>query len=251
MPIFGGFFVEPIQGEAGIRVLPADFAAEIARVCEEVGCPLIIDEIQSGMGRSGSFLASSRIGLRGDYYLLAKSLAGGVTKSSVMLVREGRYRRDFELVHSSTFAKDALSCHVGLKVLQMLEADDGAAYRAAQQRGGALKAVLLAIQEDFQDVVLDVRGEGLMLGLEFRDQSESPSEQIAELAKSGFFGFAVAGYALRAHRLRLFQTASAMNTFRFEPSIYLSDSELKQIDTGLRDICTLLRKQDAARLTGS
>lgn len=251
LPVFGGFFVEPIQGEAGIRVLPAEFGAEISRVCEETGAPLIMDEIQSGMGRSGAFLASSRIGLRGDYYLLAKSLGGGIAKSSVMLVRGERYQRDFELAHSSTFAKDAFSCHVALKVVELLEADGGAAYRMAAERGAALKSRLEKVRGDFDDVVLDVRGEGLMLGFEFREQSSSPSAQIAQTAQEGFFGFAVAGYALRTHRLRLFQTASAMNTFRFEPSIFLSDAEIDQIDSGLRDICALLRAADGQRLMGT
>jgi acetylornithine/succinyldiaminopimelate/putrescine aminotransferase len=251
LPVIGGFFVEPVQGEAGIRVLPAEFGVEISRVCARTGAPLIVDEIQSGMGRSGSFLASSGLGLRGDYYLLAKSLGGGVAKSSVMLVRGSRYRREFELVHSSTFAKDAFSCFVGLRVLELLEADGGAAYGLARDRGAALRERLAGVWADFPDVVLDVRGVGLMLGLEFRDQSGSGSGPIAEAARSGFFGFAVAGYALRAHRLRLFQTASAMNTFRFEPSIHLSDAELDQIDTGLRDICELLRAGDGQRLLGT
>jgi acetylornithine/succinyldiaminopimelate/putrescine aminotransferase len=251
LPVFGGFFVEPIQGEAGIRVLPAEFGTEIGKVCEHTGAPLIMDEIQSGMGRSGAFFASSKIGLRGDYILLAKSLGGGVAKNAVMLVRGERYRRDFELVHSSTFAKDAFSCHIGLKVLELLEADGGAAYRKAAERGATLRSRIEAIRDDFKDVVLEIRGDGLMLGFEFQDQSTSASAKIAETAQAGFFGFAVAGYALRTHRLRLFQTASAMNTFRLEPSIDLTDAEIDRIEAGLRDICSLLRAGDGDRLLGT
>src|SRR5262249_31086911 len=101
-PVFGGFFVEPIQGEGGIHVLSRELANEIRQAADAVGFPVIIDEIQSGVGRSGAFFASSFVGLLGDYYVLAKSLGGGLAKSSVLLVREGRYRKEFELVHSST-----------------------------------------------------------------------------------------------------------------------------------------------------
>jgi acetylornithine/succinyldiaminopimelate/putrescine aminotransferase len=251
LPVFGGFFVEPIQGEAGIRVLPEAFGAEITRVCAATGAPLIIDEIQSGAGRSGSFFASSRIGLRGDYFLLAKSIGGGIAKNAVMLVRGERYRRDFELAHSSTFAKDAFSCYIGLQVLQILEADGGAAYRQAAERGAALRARLVAIRDDYKDVVLDVRGEGLMLGLEFHDQSGSSAPGIVELAQAGFFGFGVAGYLLREHAVRGFPTVSAVNTLRFEPSIFITDAQLDQTDTALRAVCEVIREQDQARFFGA
>ncbi|MEV4744727.1 aminotransferase class III-fold pyridoxal phosphate-dependent enzyme [Streptomyces sp. NPDC049555] len=245
-PVFCAFVLEPIQGEGGIRVLGREFAEEIQRVCAAVDCPVIVDEVQSGMGRSGSFFASSRVGLRGDYYALAKSLGGGIAKASVMLVRRSRYRPEFELVHSSTFAKDAFSCHIALKVLELMEADGGRVYRLAAERGQALKDVFEALRKDFPDVVEDVRGEGLMLGLEFRDQTQAASQALRENA--GTFGYLVAGYLLREHRLRTFPTASAVHTLRFEPSVHLTDEEIAQLEAGLRDVCAILRAQDGERL---
>ncbi|NEE51064.1 aminotransferase class III-fold pyridoxal phosphate-dependent enzyme, partial [Streptomyces sp. SID8455] len=123
-PVFCAFVVEPIQGEGGIRVLSEEFAREIQEFSAAIGCPVVVDEIQSGMGRTGTLLASSALGLRGDYYTLAKTLGGGIAKTSVMLVRQAYYRKEFEIVHSSTFAKDSFSCHIALKVLELLEADD-------------------------------------------------------------------------------------------------------------------------------
>ncbi|MGW3939385.1 aspartate aminotransferase family protein [Streptomyces phaeochromogenes] len=250
-PVFCAFLVEPVQGEGGIHVLSADSAAEIQRFCAEIDCPVVVDEIQSGMGRTGTLLASSQIGLRGDYYTLAKTLGGGIAKTSVMLVREARYRKAFEIVHSSTFAKDSFSCHVALKVLELLEADDGAAYRLAVERGAALRAALTKVREDFPEVVEDVRGKGLMLGMEFRDHSQSSSRILREAASGGLFGYVLAGHLLHRHAIRTFPTASAVGTLRFEPSLYVSDEQIAQLEAGLRDVCQILREEAGERLAGA
>ncbi|MFE0427014.1 aspartate aminotransferase family protein, partial [Streptomyces sp. NPDC058953] len=243
-PVFCAFLVEPIQGEGGIRALGAETAAELQRIAADVDCPIVVDEIQTGLGRTGAFLASAAIGLRGDYYVFSKSLGGGLTKSSVMLVREARYRKEFELVHSSTFAKDGLSSAVALKVLDLLEEDDGRAYRRAAERGERITAMLRAVQGDFPEVVADVRGRGLMLGFELRDQSDSPSELIAALARDGVLGYLVSGWLLRRHRIRALPTASAVDTLRFAPSVDVSDAEIDQLEAGLRGICAILRDRD-------
>ncbi|GAA0460958.1 aminotransferase class III-fold pyridoxal phosphate-dependent enzyme [Streptomyces sp. NPDC046215] len=249
-PIFGAFLLEPVQGEGGVRVITEEFARAIQDACAAIDCPIVVDEIQSGMGRTGAFLASSLIGLRGDYYTLAKSLGGGLAKVSVTLVRRPRYRQDFELVHSSTFAKDSFSSHIALKVLEIMEAEDGRIYRMARERGTKLVTTLEALRADFPDVIKDVRGKGLMLGLEFHDQSTSESPAIQGVSQAGFLGYTVAGFALREHRIRLFPTGSAFNTLRLQPSVYLSDEEIARLDAALRDVCGVLREQDGERLTG-
>ncbi|MGW3012168.1 aspartate aminotransferase family protein [Streptomyces sp. NPDC001219] len=240
-PVICAFVLEPIQGEGGIRELSAEFVQEIQEVCAELGAPVIVDEIQSGMGRTGDFLASTRLGLRGDYYTLAKSLGGGLAKISVLLVRASRYHGEFELIHSSTFAKDGFSSRIALKVLELLEADGGAAYRKAAELGDRLLAMLGSIREDFPEVVKDVRGRGLILGLEFHDQSEAQIPAISEAARAGLFGYLVAGHLLRGHRLRTFPTASAPNTLRFEPSVFLSEDEIAWLESALRDTCDIIR----------
>jgi acetylornithine/succinyldiaminopimelate/putrescine aminotransferase len=241
LPVFTAFLVEAIQGEGGINPITAEFAAELQRVCADFDCPVIVDEIQSGMGRTGAFLASSHIGLRGDYYTLAKSLGGGIAKTAVMLIRQHRHRPEFEFVHSSTFAKDSFSCGIALKVLEMLEAGDGRAYRLARERGDRMAAMLAAVRSAYPDVVRDVRGRGLMLGLEFADQSGAAAPAIREAAP--LLGYVLAGYLLRKHRIRVFPTASNVNTLRFEPSVELLDSEIDQLESGLRAVCDLLHGQ--------
>ncbi|MDT0615399.1 aspartate aminotransferase family protein [Streptomyces lancefieldiae] len=248
LPLLCAFVLEPIQGEGGIRLLDSESAATIQSACAEADVPIVVDEVQSGMGRTGTFLASTGIGLRGDYYALAKSLGGGIAKAAVMLARSSRYRPQFELVHSSTFAKDYFSTTIGLKVLDLLEADDGAAYRKAAERGAHLLDMLRSVQRDFPDVVRDVRGRGLMAGLEFHDQSGSEVEGLRQHAEGATLGYALAGKLLRSHRVRTFPTASSPNTLRFEPSIHIGDKEVAQLEAGLREVCALLRAQDGPGL---
>ncbi|MFJ3586838.1 aspartate aminotransferase family protein [Streptomyces sp. NPDC090127] len=246
-PSVCAFLLEPIQGEGGIVEVTPELAQEIQRECAAIDCPVVVDEIQSGMGRTGAFLAASSIGLRGDYYTLAKSLGGGLAKISVMLVRQTRYRKEFELLHSSTFAKDGFSGLVAHRVLDLLEADGGRLYGVAAERGNALKSMLEGVRADFPEVVKDVRGRGLMLGMEFHDQATASAPGIAGIAQAGFLGYALSGHLLRGHRIRTFPTASAVNTLRFEPSVYLSDAEIQQLETGLRSVAAILRDQDEQR----
>jgi acetylornithine/succinyldiaminopimelate/putrescine aminotransferase len=243
-PTVTAFLLEPIQGEGGIREVTPEYAADITAACEEAGVPLVLDEIQSGMGRTGAFFAGSHVGLRGDYYALSKSLGGGIAKAAVMLVRQKFYRGDFELLHSSTYAKDSFSCTIALKVLDMLEADGGRVYRTAVERGAKLAAMLESVRADHPDVVKEVRGRGLMLGLEFHDLSSAPSASVAEHTKTGMLGYAIGAYLLREHDIRVFPTASATETLRFEPSVELTDAEIDRMEAGLRAVVEVLRAPD-------
>jgi 5-hydroxydodecatetraenal 1-aminotransferase len=247
-PVIGAFFVEPVQGAANMKPVTVEFAHEIEKACEALGCPIVVDEVHSGMGRSGAFLASSHIGLRGDYYTLAKSIGGGIAKNAVVLIRRDRFHQKLEVIHSSTFAKDGFSGSIAIKVLDMLEADGGRAYRLAAERGDRLIAMLNSVRADFPDVIKDVCGIGLMLALEFQDQSNAASEIIREKARGGVLGFVIAGYILREHHIRVLPVGSSWNSVRFEPSIYLTDAEIERTESALRSLCTVLRDQDGQRL---
>lgn len=247
-PVFCAFFAEPIQGEGGIVPLSEEFAKEISAVCADFDCPLVVDEIQSGCGRTGAFYASSHIGLQGDYVTLAKSIAGGVAKLSVLLVRESRYRPEFELVHSSTFAKDGFSTLIAQKTLEVMERDD--VYRAAAERGARLLGVLEAVRADFPEVVEEVRGRGLLLGFAFSDQSGSSSATIAGAQGGGVLGYLISGFLLHNHQVRVLPTSSAPNTLRLQPSVGITDEQIARLDGGLREVCAAIRDADDAALLG-
>lgn len=250
LPVFCAFLVEPVQGEAGIRVLDRENADLIRELCDTVDCPVVVDEVQSGMGRTGAFFAASHIGLLGDYIVLAKSLGGGLAKTGMMLVSRRRYRPEFELTHSSTFAKDSYSTLIATKVVDLLEAEGGAAYRTAARRGKQLIELVTALAEEFPDVVEEVRGKGLMVALEIRDQTHAASEVIREQARAGALGYLLAGYLLRAHSVRTFPTASATHTMRLEPSVLVTDADIAQAGTALRGMLAAIQAQDGDALTG-
>ncbi|MFJ8751531.1 aspartate aminotransferase family protein [Streptomyces sp. NPDC102441] len=248
LPVVAAFVMEPVQGEAGIRVFDRETVRRIRQACETIDCPVIVDEVQSGMGRTGAFFAASHIGLQGDYITLAKSLGGGVAKAAVTLVRGSRYRKEFELVHSSTFAKDAFSTSIACRTVDLLEAGGGKAYQLAGERGSRLADMLRKLQQEFGSVVKEVRGKGLMIGLDFHDLSDSSDEVIAGQARAGLLGYLLSGYLLRVHALRLLPTASATNTLRLEPSVHITNAEIARLEAGLRGLLTALRDQNGAVL---
>jgi predicted amino acid dehydrogenase len=200
------------------------------------------------MGRTGAFLASSLISLKGDYYTLSKSLGGGLAKVAATLIRRSQYRWEFSLLHSSTFAEDEFSCQLALKTLDLLEDQDGAAYRRIRTLGETLYGILERLRQDYPDVIAAVRGTGLMLGIEFADQAMAYSRILRTTAHVQSLGYLIAGYLLRAASIRVAPCASNPNVVRIEPSMYLDDAELARIDAALRQVCTILRQQDTLHL---
>ncbi|UXI69106.1 aminotransferase class III-fold pyridoxal phosphate-dependent enzyme [Tahibacter amnicola] len=247
-PQYAAFLLEPIQGEGGIHSVDVEFGRAIRAFCNQQDCPLIIDEIQSGMGRTGAFLASSQIGLRGDYYTLSKSLGGGLAKLSALLIRQDRYDTDFGLVHSSTFAEDDFSSGIALAVLEQLERDDGALYRQAAERGNALKRGLESLRDRYPDVIKDIRGRGLFLGLEFHPRDAAYSQILRTTDYADSLGYFIAGYLLRIEGIRIAPTGSSPNVLRFEPSVYLDDDAIARVVDALDRVCRILRAEDTLHL---
>src|SRR5262249_47936446 len=158
--------------------------------------PLVADEIQCGLGRAGSFLYAEQLGVRPDYVLLGKSLGGGLVKVSAVAIACARFIPEFTLQHGSTFAGDGLSSHVATRALRLLDAEDVAA--AAGEAGRRLLSRLRALAARHPRAIREVRGRGLMLGLELETTFEG-SSFLRYLAQTGWLGYAVAGFLLRGH----------------------------------------------------
>jgi 4-aminobutyrate aminotransferase len=154
-------FVEPIQGEGGIIIPPVEFHRELRRICDENGILLVADEVQTGMGRTGRFLAMEHFGVRPDVVTLAKSLGGGFPIGATLSTAEV-FRWEGG-THASTFGGNLVACAAGLAVLNVIE-EEGL-LRAARERGETLRARLDELMEDYP--FLDhVRGLGLFVGVE-------------------------------------------------------------------------------------
>ena len=244
-----GVFVEPIQGEGGIREVRPSYAACLRRLADEHGFPLVFDESQTGMGRTGRFLASEALGVAGDYYILAKALGGGLTKTAAVMIDRRRYVDEFGYVHTSTFADDDLSSSVGLAALGLLDADGGALLETCREKGAFLLERLGGLQRRYPEVLEEVRGRGLMIGLEFRSApAGSPSRFIQALYEQRLLVLMLAGHYLHDHRIRVLPALSAPFALRLEPSAYVSREELQRFVDATESVLGLLRAGNVTKL---
>jgi acetylornithine/succinyldiaminopimelate/putrescine aminotransferase/predicted amino acid dehydrogenase len=241
-----GFIFEPVLGEGGVRPVDGSFAQRAARLCADRDVPLIADECQCGMGRTGAFLASESLGVQPDYIVLSKALGGGLAKISVLLVRRERYRDEFDLQHTSTYAEDDFSCAIALKVLELI---DDSVLAACREKGERLLAGLGELAARHPGVIAEVRGRGLMIAVEFRRPSNSPSFLLRLLTAGEDLAYVLAGYLLNVHRIRVAPTLGDRFTLRMEPSALIGDKEIGRLLWAMEDVCNRLARGDAPGLT--
>jgi acetylornithine/succinyldiaminopimelate/putrescine aminotransferase/predicted amino acid dehydrogenase len=241
-----GLIFEPIQGEGGVREITPEFAERAAALCAARGTPLIADEIQTGMGRTGTFLACEALGVAPDYVCLSKALGGGLAKISATLIRRDRHVDKFDVLHTSTYAEDDYSSGVALKTLELL---DEPALEGCRRKGDVFLNGLRALRAAYPDIVADVRGRGLMVALEFRRLLDSPSTLLRLLTNQDDLVFVLVGYLFNVHGIRVAPTLSDPQTLRIEPSFLISDQDIDRSLAALDDVCARLRAHDAVGLT--
>lgn len=169
----GALLLEPVQGEGGVRVLSRAFLAEAQRLCRERGALLIADEVQTGFGRTGRWFGYQHAGLEPDMVCLAKGMGGGFPMGAVALgPRAGTFRPG---LHGSTFGGSPLGCAAALATLEAMEAGDLPA-RAADVGAWALDR-LRALHSPR---IREVRGLGLMIGIELRERSAPIQKALQE-----------------------------------------------------------------------
>ena len=239
--------VEPVQGEGGLHELTAAEAAMIRAVADAHGLPVIVDEIQCGLGRTGSFLAASGCGLRGDYYVFAKALGGGLVKVGALAVERALYRADFGLLHTSTFAEDDRSSRAARGALRRI--DEADVPGRARRLGAHLHARLTALAARWPGVIEGPRGRGLMIGVAFAPQADNASNVIRMLSDQGLLGDALAAYLLHEDAIRVAPTLSAPLTLRVEPSAFIAEADLDRFVDALERLCGVVARADAYRLT--
>jgi ornithine--oxo-acid transaminase len=160
-PDTAAFFVEPIQGEGGIIIPPSGYLAECAQICRDSNVLLICDEIQTGLGRTGRFLASSYENVQPDGVTLGKALGGGLYPVSLFAARADILSLFKPGDHGSTFGGNPLAASVALEALQILE--DERLLENSTEQGRYLMEQLAQIDSP---LIKDVRGRGLLIGLE-------------------------------------------------------------------------------------
>ncbi|HUR49135.1 MAG TPA: aminotransferase class III-fold pyridoxal phosphate-dependent enzyme [Acidimicrobiales bacterium] len=186
--------VEPILGEGGYIVPPADWLAYLRARCDETGALLVFDEVQSGIGRTGSMWAAETLGVTPDVVLFAKGIASGMPLGGIIAGRSVMERWPTG-AHGSTFGGNPVACAAAIATLDVI-ADDGLVERA-KSLGEKAKRVLRPLIG--QGKVVDVRGAGLMIGVETPDGEAAASVQEQCLAEA----MVVLNCGPRSHVLRL------------------------------------------------
>ena len=240
--------LEPIQGEGGVFPLLPEYVREAERLCRTKGIPLIVDECQTGLGRTGRALESTALGITPDYLILSKVLSGGLVKISATLIRSERYRPAIDLLHTSTYGGDALSSIVALKVIEIVRRNDFRVIKQCAAKGGILLEKLRCLRGAYPEVIRDVRGRGLMIGIQFSPEPATSSRFIRAVAKQRFLGYLVSAHLFWRHRIRIAPTLSEPQTLRVQPSAFIDLHELDRFVTALAEVCDILKRGDGGGL---
>ena len=198
------FLVEPIQGEAGVIIPPQGYFARVREICTRHNVTLILDEIQTGLGRTGRLLAEEHEGIVADVTLIGKALGGGFYPVSAVLSNTDVLGTLKPGQHGSTFGGNPLACAVARAALKVLT-EDGLIENSAT-RGAQLKARLEALRSN---VIREVRGRGLMLAIEFEPEMGGARPVVERLRQRGVL-------AKDTH----------VDTIRFAPPLIITQDEV-------------------------
>jgi acetylornithine/succinyldiaminopimelate/putrescine aminotransferase/predicted amino acid dehydrogenase len=226
------FIVEPIQGEGGVVEPPPDYLSRVRQICDYYGVLLIVDEVQTGLGRTGSLFACDEV--VPDIITLAKALGGGLIPIGAVLANDRAYSEHFARKHSSTFAGNALGCRAALETLRLLTEHDGALVGRVRVLGARLKRELLRLQRRFPSLIADVRGHGLLLGIELSpDRRSWPSRVLGVASEQGFLAPLVASYLLNVEGVRVAPTLNGRSVLRVEPPLTFRWGECRRLVAAL------------------
>jgi ornithine--oxo-acid transaminase len=223
------FFVEPIQGK-GVNLPSDDYLPELARLCRRHGTLLVADEIQTGLGRTGRFLAVEHWNVEPDIVLLAKALSGGAVPIGAVLMREWVFGRVFDrmdraVVHGSTFAKNNLAMAAGLATLAVLD-EEGLVERSAVLGARLIQA--LKAELEGAAFVKEVRGKGLMIGIEFGQPARlklAAAWQLLDRANKGLFCQMITIPLYKRHRILSQVAGHGSHVVKLLPALVVDDDD--------------------------
>ncbi|MGI9437178.1 MAG: aspartate aminotransferase family protein [Geminicoccaceae bacterium] len=229
------FIVEPIQGK-GVNLPGDDYLPEAARLCRRHGTLFVADEIQTGLGRTGKFLASEHWGVEADMVLLAKALSGGFVPVGAVAMQRTVFDKVFDrmeraVVHGSTFSKNDLAMAAGLATLSVI--DEEKLIERAQRHGERLIANLGARLGGHQ-FVREVRGKGMMVAIEFgppRSVRLKAAYALMEQASKGLFCQLVLMPLFERHRLLAQVAGHGMPVIKLLPPLVVGEDDLDWIET--------------------
>ncbi len=234
--------LEPVQGK-GVHIPPAGYLATVQKRCREAGTMFVCDEVQTGIGRTGRFLALEHWDLEPDLICVAKALSGGFVPIGGVLVSRAAFEKVFDgmeraVRHGSTFGTNDLAAAAALATLRVLERD-GVVEHARQM--GDLLLELTAPLIDRHEVVTDVRGLGLIWAIELgppRGGSARAVFNMIERAQPGLFAQLITVPLFHDHQILVQVAGHRMNVVKALPSLLINEQEVRQFADALETVIT-------------
>jgi len=234
------FIVEPIQGK-GVILPSEEYLKGAEHLCRRYQTLFVADEIQTGMGRTGKFLAGEHWGIEPDMVLLAKALSGGHVPVGAVLMRKQIYdkvfnRMDRAVVHGSTFGKNDLAMAAGIATLEVMKAER--VTENAARTGERLLRELSALADNYE-LLKDVRGKGLMIGVEFGSPSSlklKASWNVLETASKGLFCQLITIPLFKQHKILTQVAGHGSHTVKLIPPLIVTDEDCDWIVRAFDDV---------------
>lgn len=237
------FIVEPIQGEGGVRVPPKGYLKEVRKLCEKYDTLLIVDEIQTGFARTGSIFASHYEEIEPDIICTGKSLGGGVIPLAAFSTTEVIWDRAYGglekcTLHTSTFGGNTRAMAAGIASIELMIKEDIA--RQAKEKGEYLLNKLLQLQKNYPNFIKEVRGRGLLIGIEFNQVAQGfwdkvTAGKINKIAEE-YLAALVAAELLNKYQILTAYTLNNPNVIRIEPPLIIEKNQIDQLIVALDDI---------------
>ena len=243
-----GVLLEPVLGEGGVHPAPAGYLRAARELCDRHGAALILDEVQTGLGRTGALFACEREAIAPDVLCLAKALSGGLIPLGACLANERFWSARFGLGHGSTFANNELACAVGRAVLAAL---DDELLSEVERKGAWLLEQLEGLARRYPRWIRAARGQGLLTALELTRPAAKLSDLLSLLAHHGLYAYALAGAIARCASLLVLPTLGPTPVLRIAPPLTIAQAELELLVAGLRGVFDALERQGVALFLGA
>jgi ornithine--oxo-acid transaminase len=244
------FIVEPIQGK-GVNLPPPEYLQGAQRLCRDAGALFVCDEVQTGIGRTGRFLALEHWGLEPDMICVAKALSGGFVPIGAALVSRAAFEKVFDgmeraVRHGSTFGGNDLAAAVALATLRVLDRED---LVARSERMGALLLELTRPLVERFEVVRDVRGLGLMWAIEFGPPAGASARRLwerVERRQPGLFSQLVTVPLFHEHKIFCQVAGHRMNVIKALPALTIEEEEIRRFAAALEQTIAAAERYPAA-----
>lgn len=237
------FIIEPIQGEGGIIVPPPGYLKNVEKLCRKYGTLLILDEVQTGLGRTGALFACNHEHVVPDIMALSKSLGGGVMPIGACITSENIWKRayggfDKATLHTSTFGGNARACAAAIASIEVMLDEELPA--KAKENGEYMMKKLHGLHLKHK-MINDVRGKGLLIGIEFREPFKGYLDKLSggllNQLYHEYFASMIASQLLNNYKIITAYTLNNPNVLRLEPPLNIVREDIDTLVDALDELC--------------